>query len=57
MKWFVCLALIATVASVFSSHAQDKKDPPKEFTSSIGIKFVWIAPGTFLMGSPKEEKE
>jgi formylglycine-generating enzyme required for sulfatase activity len=33
------------------------KDPPRDFTNSIGMKFVWIPPGTFVMGSPKEEKE
>lgn len=37
-----------------------KKDqgtsPPKNFTNSIGMKFVWIPPGSFVMGSPKEEK-
>ena len=38
------------------AHAQPK-DPPKDFTNSIGMKFVWIKPGTFMMGSPKEEKE
>ena len=32
------------------------KDPPKKFTNSIGMKFVWIPPGNFMMGSPKEEK-
>jgi len=32
-------------------------DPPKTFTNSIGMKFVWIPPGNFMMGSPKEEKE
>ena len=26
-----------------------------EITNSIGMKFVWIPPGTFMMGSPKEE--
>jgi formylglycine-generating enzyme required for sulfatase activity/serine/threonine protein kinase len=31
--------------------------PPNPFTNSIGIKFVWIPPGTFMMGSPKEEKD
>jgi formylglycine-generating enzyme len=31
--------------------------PPEPFTNSIGMKFVWIPPGTFVMGSPKEEKE
>src|ERR1019366_9567776 len=33
-----------------------KKDQPKNFTNSIGMKFVWIPPGNFMMGSPKEEK-
>ena len=32
------------------------KEPPKNFTNSLGIKFVWIPPGNFLMGSPKGEK-
>ncbi len=38
-------------------EAQPKKEPPKNFTNSIGMKFVWIPPSTFMMGSPKEEKE
>jgi sulfatase modifying factor 1 len=33
-----------------------KQDPPKNFTNSVGMKFVWIPPGNFMMGSPKEEK-
>ena len=33
------------------------KAPAKNFTNSIGMKFVWIPPGTFMMGSPKEEIE
>jgi RNA polymerase sigma factor (sigma-70 family) len=32
------------------------KDPPKEFKNSIGMKFVWIKPGTFMMGTPKDEE-
>jgi len=32
-----------------------QKDPPKDFTNNIGMKFVWIPPGTFLMGTPKGE--
>ena len=32
------------------------RDPPRDFTNSIGMKFVWIPPGAFLMGSPKEEE-
>ena len=31
--------------------------PPKDFTNTLGMKFAWIPPGTFMMGSPKEEKE
>jgi len=36
--------------------AQPKRGTAKDITNSIGMKFVWISPGTFLMGSPKEEK-
>jgi formylglycine-generating enzyme required for sulfatase activity len=28
-----------------------------EITNSLGMKFAWIPPGTFLMGSPKDEKD
>jgi formylglycine-generating enzyme required for sulfatase activity len=45
------------LATGLVAQAQDKKDPPKYDTSSIGMKFVWIPPGTFIMGSPNEEKE
>jgi formylglycine-generating enzyme required for sulfatase activity len=31
--------------------------PAKEFTNSIGMKFVRLPPGDFIMGSPKEEKD
>lgn len=37
--------------------ALEKKAPPKQFTNSIGMKFVWIPPGSFIMGSPKGEKD
>jgi formylglycine-generating enzyme required for sulfatase activity len=57
MTRLFCLTLIVAFASDFPIHAQAKKDPPKTFTNSIGMKFVWIPPGNFVMGSPKEEKE
>jgi len=44
------------VALAFTEQAQEQQ-PPKHFTNSIGMKFVWIPPGTFLMGSPKEEEK
>src|SRR5262245_36682132 len=54
------LALAATLASGLATQAQrrtpPKKIPPKHYTNSLGMKFVWIPPGSFLMGSPKEEK-
>ena len=53
--YFVLVATFATLAGD-AVHAQPK-DQPKTFTNSIGMKFVWIPPGTFMMGSPKAEKE
>jgi formylglycine-generating enzyme required for sulfatase activity len=49
-------AVIAAFAGDSFIHAQPK-DPPKNLTNSIGMKFVWIPPGNFVMGSPKEEKQ
>ena len=62
MKRFFCLALISTVAALagdFSVDAQPKNlpKPPEPFTNSIGIQFVWIPSGNFMMGSPKEEEK
>src|ERR1022692_1302160 len=48
------LGLVATLASHLPIQAQPKKEPPKNFTNSIGMKFVWIPHGNFMMGSPKE---
>ncbi len=31
------------------------RDPGTPFTNQLGIKFAWIPPGTFLMGSPSAE--
>ena len=52
------LAMVSVLVALAGDavNAQPKKDPPKNFTNSIGMKFVWIPPGTFMMGSPKEEK-
>ena len=57
MTRLFCLSLVVALASHLPIQAQEKKDPPKNFTNSIGMKFVWIPPGNFMMGSPKEEKE
>jgi formylglycine-generating enzyme required for sulfatase activity len=57
MNRLFCLSLLVALASYVPIHAQPNKSPPKNFTNSIGMKFVWIPPGTFLMGSPKKEKD
>jgi len=41
------------VAPVVASRESDKKG----FTNSIGMTFVYIPPGEFMMGSPKNEPE
>ena len=56
MKYLPCLSLAVVLASHVSIHAQPKQAPPKNFTNSIDMKFVWILPGTFMMGTPKEEE-
>jgi formylglycine-generating enzyme required for sulfatase activity len=58
MKRRLLVSLVAAFAALVSDDTQAQpKDPPKEFTNSIGMKFAWIPAGTFTMGSPKEEKE
>lgn len=58
MKRLFCLVLAANFAALFGGlpvHAQ-QKDPPKNITNRIGMKFAWIPPGTFMMGSSNKEK-
>lgn len=56
MTRLFCFTVVVALAS--SVPIPDRqKDPPKHFTNNIGIKFVWIPPGTFMMGSPKDELE
>jgi formylglycine-generating enzyme required for sulfatase activity len=40
-----------------SDNQTQSKNLPKDFTNSLGMKFVWIPPGSFMMGSPKDEKD
>ncbi len=56
MTRLFCLSLVVALASHPSIQAQEKKHPPKPFTNSIGMKFVWIPAGSFMMGSPNKEK-
>ncbi|MCE9606765.1 MAG: formylglycine-generating enzyme family protein [Planctomycetia bacterium] len=56
MARLFCLSLVAALATALPVHAQTK-DSPKNFTNDLGMKFVWIPPGSFLMGSPVAEEE
>lgn len=60
MKEIITLLTLASVAHLVALSdipiREQTKDPPKNFTGAIGMKFVWIPPGSFMMGSPKEEK-
>ena len=53
------LRSIKTLEKINTKPAKEfwKEVDEKTFTNGIGMKFVWIPPGTFMMGSPKEEKE
>jgi formylglycine-generating enzyme required for sulfatase activity len=64
MKRFFCFGLVIARLALATDAAHcvvpDRPAPdqkPKPFTNSIGMKFVWIPPGSFMMGSPKEEVE
>src|SRR6185369_5016747 len=52
-------ALSLTLLLIASPSALDaqQKAKPKTFTNSIDMKFAWVPPGTFMMGSPKDEKD
>ena len=58
-EFLVSLGYLQGKPTIKVPDAKDgqQKAPPKQFTNSICMKFVWIPPGTFMMGSPKEEKE
>ena len=53
---FYIASMVVALSTHVAIHAQPK-DPPKNFTNTIGMKFAWIPPGSFVMGSPKEEKD
>ena len=55
MHGFVCFFIVIPLVAAPATHGQHGKELQKDFTNSIDMKFVWIPPGTFLMGSPKEE--
>ena len=64
MKRFFRFALVAACAALAGDYSgttapvrkpRDDTDPPKHFVNSIGMRFVWIPPSNFMMGSPANE--
>ncbi len=56
MKHFILLLVMAAVMCG-QAQAGEKFAHAKPFTNSISMKFVYIPPGTFMMGSPENEPE
>jgi formylglycine-generating enzyme len=56
MRKILLHSLLAAAIPFGRVGAQDNP-PAKQFTNDIGMEFVWIPPGAFLMGSPKNEAD
>jgi len=56
MKRFILCAAVLSLTSTGLSGIEPPIDPPATFANSIGMKFVWIRPGSFVMGSPDDEE-
>jgi formylglycine-generating enzyme required for sulfatase activity len=50
------LAWLAFICSGLLAAAGRADDPPKQFTNAVGMKFVLLPAGSFLMGSTGKEK-
>jgi formylglycine-generating enzyme len=55
MTFLFSLSLVAAMSSDIPIQNQQEK-PPRDLTNNIGMKFIWIPPGSFTMGSPKDEE-
>ena len=56
MKVAFAFPAFALLLTLNASLPAQPNEPPKPFTNGIGMKFVWIPPGAFTMGSPNAEK-
>ena len=62
-RFFVpCFVILAATFAPLGADQKTEKAArrgrrPNQFTNSIGMRFVWIYPGTFEMGSPKQERD
>ena len=59
MRYVIVVAVLLLVLAGWLAALQQSKPavPPREFTNSMGMKFVRIEPGTFLMGSDSGDSD
>jgi formylglycine-generating enzyme required for sulfatase activity len=53
-RW-LCCAAIAFASAANLALAEPMSRRPAAITNSIGMKFVWVPPGEYLIGSPESE--
>lgn len=57
MTRLVCLSLVVALPGFVPTLPDlPRRDPQKYWTNSLGMKFAWIPPGSFMMGSPEQEQ-
>ena len=52
-SYVIWIVLLVTGLHLF--HSAEASESKKRFTNSLGMEFVYVKPGTFLMGSPVED--
>ena len=55
ISWFLVLEAFSGVAHAVPELLVASRQPERAFTNNLGMKFVYIKPGSFLMGSPSGE--
>lgn len=48
----IILIITALVVSLWAENGLASELPPHTFTNSVGMTFIYVSPGTFVMGSP-----
>jgi formylglycine-generating enzyme required for sulfatase activity len=62
LAWTACAVCAVFVVAVLPAYSQEGKAPPasqptREMANGLGMKFVAIQPGKFLMGTPADERD
>ena len=54
-KFLSYIALLALISIIVSNTTAGDKSKEAKISNSLGMEFVYIEPGTFMMGSPSSE--